>query len=307
MPNHSAPFALLLLLTGAACVDTPPSPQPLTGTGQTLDPSIWEQSPAATFGVLLTANVLPNWHVELPQGGIETTRRIEVVAGQRTEWRLRADRAATIEIPAMRVRAELEPGTPKTIWFWPVTPGEYDVLVRSGQEQFDGKVVVVDEPERAEAALPEGVDEARLAEAKAAREQVVGLQVEQWRPTGNGDETMRWLIPIPAVEFSLLDPLLASAERVVDAPTVLAISSHYGLLLTKHGVYRFRFSSDKIAGRTCRATLTPLEAQAGRERITFVWDHEAGERLMTELESLLEVYAAKAIPTGETRGGSWFK
>jgi hypothetical protein len=310
MPNHPWSLALLLPLAGAACVDTPPQPSPptaLTGTGGTLDPSIGAQRPGDKLRMVLTTRGFPDWRVESPRGREVATRRVEVVAGRRSEWLVRSDRAATVEIQAMRIRAQIEPGAPTTFGFLPLVSGEHDVVVRSGPDRLDGKLVVVTAQDRAAAELPEVVDEARLAATVAARTPLVALVVEQWRPTGNGDETMRWLVPIPVGEFAALDPLLASAERLLDPPMTLAIHGQQGLVHTEKGVYSFQFVADKTASETYRAILKPVDAGAGREHITLSWQQAVGERLMYELEWLVEAYAAKGLPTGETRGGPWFK
>lgn len=326
MRSHHSSFPLLLLLTGAACVDTPPqqpsqrqSPRPLRGTGQSLDPWIWEQPRVDTFSVLLNANKFPDWRVELPHGGTEVTRRIEVVVGRAVEMRVRSDRAATIEIPALRVGAQVKPGTPETFSFRPLVAGEYDMLVSSERGRCDGKLVVLTVAEDAEgfrerilAPVVEdraraAVGEERLEQAAAARDQIVALLVEQWRPTGNGDRAMRWLVPIPVAELVGLDPRAPSPGPVVDSSGTLATRGYSGVVHTKRGVFSFWFASDKLAARTYHATLTPLDSEAGRVRTVLLWDREAGERLVRELESLLEVHAAKAIPTGEARGGSLFK
>ncbi len=315
MTNHPARFALLLVLANAACVDAPPtspqppsSPTPLTGTGQTLDSSIWEQGRTDRFRVVLNTVDNANWRVDSSLAYSRSTRRIEVVAGRRCEFLVRSDRALVIEIPAMRVRATVEVGKPTTFWFWPVTPGEYDMLVRSGLDRFDGKLVVVTPQDRTASKLPEAVDEARLAATAALRAELLAVMVEQWRKTGNGEEAMRWLIPIPVEEFAGLDPLLASAERVLDHPAAtLAISSESGLLHTRNGVYRFQFVSDKIAAKTYRAVLNPVDVRAGRERITLRWPEAVGRRLMHDLDWFMDLYADEAIPTGETHGGPWFR
>ena len=314
MPNHPVSFALLFVLASAACIGAPPtstpppsSPAPLTGTGQTLDPSIWEQGPADRFRVRINTVDFPNWRVESPLGHGLSTRHIAVVAGRRCEWLVRSDRAAVIEIPAMRVRATIAAGAPTRFWFLPVTPGEYDVLVRSGLDRFDGKLVVVTSQHRDASKLPEAVDEARLAATAAWRAELVSVMVEQWRRTGNGDETMRWLIPIPVEEFAALDPLLAVAERVLDPASRLVIRSRHGVMRTRNGVYRFWLCSDKIAALTYRVLLDPVDVRGDRERITLLWQEPIGERLMHDLEWLMDLYADDAIPTGETSGGPWFR
>lgn len=256
--------------------------------------------------VLATREFL-DWRIESPRGRGGATRRVEVVAGRRSEWLVRSERAATVEIPAMQIRVQIEPGAPTTFGFLPLVAGEHDLLVRSGLDRLDGKLVVVTAQDRAAAELPEVVDAARLAATVAARAPLVALVVEQWRPTGNGEETMRWLVPIPAGELAALDPLLASAERLLDPPMTLAIHGQQGLVHTGNGVYSFQFVADKVASETYRAILKPVDAGAGREPITLSWQQAVGERLMFDLEWLVEAHAAKALPTGETRGGPWFK
>lgn len=326
MRSHAASFALLLALAGAACVGASP-PASLTGAGQSLEPSIWDQATGAAaiddhaggepepidrFRLTIATRALPHWRVLSPRGEPRMPRCIEIVAGRRVEWAVRCDRAVTIEIPAMRVRQQIEPGTPKTFWFLPTAAGEYDVQVRAGQDDFDGKLVVVAAPgltetERAAASDRLPPDASRLAAVAALRETLVSVLVGRWRPTGRGEEIMRWLVPIPVAELRGLDPLLASAERLVDPPRMLGIGSIEGVLRTRDGVHRFRFTSLKDELLAYRLALDPVDTGAGSERVYFEWKHDEGRRLWNELQWLVEAYADQAMPTGETQGGPWFR
>jgi hypothetical protein len=92
--------------------------------------------------VTFEAGTLPGWRVQDSQGNCEITREIRVVKGRPVQLLLRADRECTLQIPAMRIRAVAIPDRFQTAWFLPVEPGEYEILVRSGTEQYDGRVIV---------------------------------------------------------------------------------------------------------------------------------------------------------------------
>lgn len=301
MPNLSAIVALLFVLAIAACVSAPPSSAPRTGAGQSLDPSIWERGLTDRFRMRLDTSETANWRVDSSRG-LAPARTIEVVAGRRCEFVVRSAREVMVEIPAMRVRVAVAANVPTRFWFLPTTAGEYDVRVRSGLDAVDGKLVVrLAQDDDAGDRLPV-VDEARLAATAALRAELVTVMVEQWRPTGNGDERMCWLIPIPVEELAAMDPLLAVAERVLEPKPTMAIHSEFGLLHTRNGVYRFRFFCEKIAARTHRAMVWPVDARPGTECITLVWPEAVGDRLMYELEWLEQLHAGDAIPAGETSG-----
>jgi heme/copper-type cytochrome/quinol oxidase subunit 2 len=99
---------------------------------------------AEALCVTFEAATLPSWRVQDSLGNSEITRELRVVKGRPVQLLLSADRECTLQIPAMRIYAVVMPDRLQRAWFVPVKPGEYEILVRYGTEQYDGKVVVAE-------------------------------------------------------------------------------------------------------------------------------------------------------------------
>jgi heme/copper-type cytochrome/quinol oxidase subunit 2 len=134
-------IACFLFSVVAACVAHPATSatdKPEAGVGDSLVPP-----GAETLCLTFDASTLPAWRVQNSRGDMEVARQIRVVQGRPVQILMRGDRECRVEIPAMRVRTVVIPDRYQSAWFQPCEPGEYEILVRSGAEQFDGKVVVV--------------------------------------------------------------------------------------------------------------------------------------------------------------------
>ncbi|MBL8756767.1 MAG: hypothetical protein JNK15_25950 [Planctomycetes bacterium] len=94
--------------------------------------------------VAFTADTLPDW-VAQQADGTTTTRRIHASVRRPLQLLLRADRAITVAIPAMRACGSTVPDRLQSLWFVAARSGEFEVHVHCGSERFDG-VLVVTEP-----------------------------------------------------------------------------------------------------------------------------------------------------------------
>lgn len=97
-----------------------------------------------TFLLSLDAGSVPNWRLKDGSGNSRITREIRIVKGEVIQLLILADRECSLEIPAMRVRLATVPDRYQSGWFKAVETGEYEILVRSGEEQFDGKLLVTE-------------------------------------------------------------------------------------------------------------------------------------------------------------------
>lgn len=97
-----------------------------------------------TIRLTLDSGTLPRWRLDDSHGNTAVTREIRLVKGRSIQLLLFADREVSLEIPAMRVRVATIPDRYQCAWFTPVEPGEYEILVRSGAEQYDGRLIVTD-------------------------------------------------------------------------------------------------------------------------------------------------------------------
>lgn len=129
-----------LLGVTAACVAHPPGPT--TGEPEASSANIFVPPGAEKICVTFDASTLPAWRVQDSRGASEVTRQLRVVLGRPVQILVRGDRECRIEIPAMRVRTAVMPDRRQSAWFLPCAIGEYEILVRSGADQFDGKLVV---------------------------------------------------------------------------------------------------------------------------------------------------------------------
>ena len=97
---------------------------------------------AETLCLTFEAGTLPSWRVQDSHGNSEVTRQIRLVKGRPVCLLLRADRECSLQIPAMRLRAVAIPDRYQSAWFTPLESGGYEILVSSGSEQYDGKLIV---------------------------------------------------------------------------------------------------------------------------------------------------------------------
>lgn len=97
-----------------------------------------------TFLLTLDAGSVPNWRLQDGSGNSRITREIRIVEGKVIQLLILADRECSLQIPAMRVRMATVPGRYQSSWFTAVATGEFEILVRSGEEQFDGKLLVTE-------------------------------------------------------------------------------------------------------------------------------------------------------------------
>ena len=142
MSCKSVCFALVSWLAGAACVGHPPPPGEAERPVSLADlstPPVDE-----TIRLTLDSGTLPRWRLDDSHGKSEVTREVRLVKGRSIQLLLLADRECSLEIPAMRVRVATIPDRYQSAWFTPVEPGEYEIFVRSGTEQYDGRLIVTD-------------------------------------------------------------------------------------------------------------------------------------------------------------------
>jgi heme/copper-type cytochrome/quinol oxidase subunit 2 len=100
----------------------------------------------ATSDQILVAfdrDTLPAWRVESSTRPSELTRVLHVVQDCPVAIFLRADdRECRFSIPATRVSAVVPPDRMQSVWFTPLKPGTYDVMVSVGEQRCDGQLVV---------------------------------------------------------------------------------------------------------------------------------------------------------------------
>lgn len=98
---------------------------------------------AEWFLVRLERETLPNWGVRAPvDDEFKVTTEIRVVMDRPIALMLLSDQACRFLIPAMRVDKVLPADRFQIVWFTAVKAGTYEVIVRVGTEQCDGKVIV---------------------------------------------------------------------------------------------------------------------------------------------------------------------
>jgi hypothetical protein len=96
-----------------------------------------------TWRLAIHADALPNWRLGNANGEAAQTNALRVVTGQTVQLLLLADRECSLEIPALGIRLLTVPDRYQTAFFTVLEPAEYDVLVRSGSERYDGKLIAV--------------------------------------------------------------------------------------------------------------------------------------------------------------------
>lgn len=98
---------------------------------------------AVQFLVRFERETLPNWRVRAAVDvAFKTTTEIRVEIGRPIALTLLSDQAGQFLIPAMRIDRVLPADKSQVAWFTATKAGTYDVLVRSGTQQCDGKLIV---------------------------------------------------------------------------------------------------------------------------------------------------------------------